>query len=59
MAEVWHGVPQIHQDLEDFPMDKVELLQLEECHTDLFQRRHQKDKVGQGKVSYSREIPST
>ena len=50
------GVPHIHEDLEDFPMDQVKPLQLEECSTDLFERRHQEDLVGRGKVGYSREI---
>lgn len=50
------GVPHIHQDLEDFPMDTLKPLQLEECIKDLFERRHQEDEIGRGKVSYSREI---
>ena len=47
------GTPHIHADLEEFPMDELQDLEIKECGTPLYQYYH---RVREGKISYTREL---
>ena len=49
------GVPHVHEELEDFPMEQLRSFQPLECTTPLYQQHHQPDNE-KDQVFYSREI---
>ena len=50
------GVPHVHEELEEFPMDQLQSFLPRECATPLFQYHHRPDNEAEGKIFYSREI---
>lgn len=50
------GVPHVHEELEEFPMDQLRSFLPRECTTPLYQHHHKPDNEAEGKVFYSRKI---
>ena len=50
------GVPHIHSDLEEYPIDRLKKLALQTCETPLYRFYHVLDNQKNGKIKYSREV---